>query len=125
MALSIASTRLRHGSIRDAAALLESYEWNPRGRAAYDGSVLIAVQDLNRATSSLKGRDKVQVTCSQLFTGKSTGGRNFCYALEAQRDAYLSGHEPPELQLPFTQTLPTAEIPVVDILSSSQVLDTG
>ena len=54
MALSIASTRLRHGSIRDAAALLDSYEWNPRGRAAYDGSVLIAVQDLNRATSSLK-----------------------------------------------------------------------
>ena len=48
------------------------------------------------------------------------GGRVFCHALESQRDVYLSGHELPKLQLPFTQTLPTADNPVVEILSSAQ-----
>ena len=84
----IASTRLRFGSIRDAAALLDGYDWNPRGRLAYDGSVIIAVQDLNRATSALKGKDKVQVTCSQLFTGKTT--QSIIAAIDAVASMYLS-----------------------------------
>jgi len=111
----------RYGSIRDAKDILGGRTWDPRGRHAYDGSVLDAVRDANRAPSSLRGEDKVLLLCSTLFTGQSDSGLDFCRSLESRKNVYTSGHEPPILQLPYNQELPTVDNPNPPNLTNAQI----
>ena len=109
------------GSIRDAQAIFNGQFWNPSGRKAYDGSALDAVQNINRATSSLRGEEKVLFLCSTLVTGDNTSGQNFCKQLEKLRDVWCSAHTLPVFVKPFQQELPTTDKPNPTLLSHAQV----
>ena len=120
MALITRATR-KAGTLRDAEGLLAGRTYDASGRTAYDGTVLGAITDVVRATSSLHPEDKVLFTCSQLSTGKSSTGRIFCGKLEAQRNVYTSGHGLPQLELPYAQKLPTVDDPNPPDLTNAQI----